>query len=166
MIKRFYILFILILAGILAGIFVIGNIIHQETINAKLYVIDKSMQRLIPIDCQFDSKSLEQSANEVVRKLIEGMDYNPKVMRVIPNVKNCMSVRVIDTTAVVNIDDDILDDLPDNRNHEILLLYQIVNSLTSLDGINTVEFLFDGEKRKDIFGGIDMRETFIPDYYL
>ncbi len=59
-----------------------------------------------------------------------------------------------------------------NKNHisnatlsdELLIIYSAVNSLTSSGDIITVDFLIDGESQKDLYGYIDMRETFIPDY--
>ena len=42
----------------------------------------------------------------------------------------------------------------------------IVNSLTSIDGIVKVKFTIDGKPQKNFKGFIDMREAFIPDYYV
>ena len=47
---------------------------------------------------------------------------------------------------------------------ELLTIYSAVNSLTSSGDIITVEFLIDGASQRDLYGYIDMRETFIPDY--
>ena len=77
-----------------------------------------------------------------------------------------MSVRVKNNTAYVNLKDEFIENMPDNKNHELLMLYSIVNSLTSIDGIDTVKFLFEGEEKKETIAGIDMREVFIPDYYM
>ena len=38
--------------------------------------------------------------------------------------------------------------------------------LTGLDGIVNVRFTIDGKRQKDFKGYIDMRETFIPDYFI
>ena len=48
----------------------------------------------------------------------------------------------------------------------MLIVYQIVNSLTSIDGIDNVRFTVDGKVKKEYAGFIDMRETFIPDYFV
>ena len=48
----------------------------------------------------------------------------------------------------------------------MLMVYSIVNSLTEIDGIVNVRFTIDGRVQKDFVGYLDMRETFIPDYFV
>ena len=53
-----------------------------------------------------------------------------------------------------------------NRDLEYLFVYQIVNSLTSIEGIDAVNFKIDGKIQKKFKGFVDMREVFVPDYFM
>ena len=61
---------------------------------------------------------------------------------------------------------EIADMNPVGRECELTTVYRSVNSLTGLDGIVNVRFTIDGKRQKDFKGYIDMRETFIPDYFI
>ena len=157
----------LILAIIVITVFVSNfQYAKKETINAKLYYVDHSVLRLIPVNYNIYSEKKENACKEILKKLVNGEDNNHKILRVIPNIKNSADVKVKKNTAVVNLKEEFLNNFTDNKNHQLLAIYSIVNSLTSVDGIDTVQFLIDGEVKKIFFAGIDMRETFIPDYYI
>ena len=47
---------------------------------------------------------------------------------------------------------------------EELVVSQLVNSVSSVEGISRVKFLFDGKEKKKFIGEMDMREAFVPDY--
>ena len=162
--KAFKVLGIGILAVVISGNAIIKS--NFKPIFAEIYYVDHTMLRLIPIDIDLGYTTVNLGAKKMLNRLIEGQDENRKILRVIPNKNNCMSVDVKDRTAYVNLKHSLLDNLSDNRNHELLFLYQIVNSLTSIEGIDTVKFLIDGEDKKEFIAGIDMREYFIPDYYI
>ena len=162
---------VVILAVLAIAVISSGNIVNfkredARKMHSKIYYVDRSMHRLIPMDYEIDSGSVNTGAKKIIKKLIEGQDYNPKILRVIPEIESGMSVNVKKGTAYVDLDEQFCKNLPDNKNLELLMLYSIVNSLTSIDGIDTVRFLFDGEVKKEYIGGIDMREFFIPDYYM
>ncbi len=157
-------LLIIILSVILCGSILIKRDI--KNINAKIYYIDHSMLRLVPMDINLGKISKERAAKLLVKKLIEGRDNNPKILRVIPNEEKCISVEVKDKTALVNFEDSFIKNKPVNKTHGILMIYSIVNSLTSIEGIDTVKFYVDGKSKKDFILGLDFREVFIPDYYM
>ena len=157
-------IFIIVLALILCG-----NILIQrdiKNINAQIYYVDHSMLRLIPINLNLGKTTTKNAANLIVDKLIEGNDKNPKILRVIPSKVKCMSVKLKNKTAIVNLKKDCIKNKPENKIHGLLAVYSIVNSLTSIEGIDTVQFRIDGKEDKGFVSGLDMRETFIPDYYL
>ncbi len=155
---------VIILALILCGYILIKGDIKD--INAQIYYVDHSMLRLIPIDINLGKKTTKGAAEEMIEKLIEGRDENSKILRVIPFEKKCMSVKIKDKTAIVDIKKTFIKNKPENRIHGLLAIYSIVNSLTSIEGIDTVKFYINGKEDKGFVSGLDMRETFIPDYYL
>lgn len=158
---------LIILAVALCAFFAVSGYAKKDDgQTAELYFVDSSMQRLIPSDFEIDTSDPEKAAEKVIDELISGRDENPKIMRIIPNIKDGLSVKVEDETAYVNMTGEFVNAHSDLRQHELLTIYQIVNSLTSLDGIVTVKFTIDNEVKKDFKGFCDMRETFIPDYYI
>lgn len=148
--------------------FLCGNIMTKrdtKNIDAKIYYVDHSMLRLIPIDVNFSKTTKKKAAEKMIEKIIDGRDENSKILRVIPNKKGCMSVEVKKNTAVVDIKESFLKEQPENKVHGLLAIYSVVNSLCSIEGIDTVKFFVDGKSEKGFVSGLDMRETFIPDYY-
>ena len=162
--KIFSTMLIVFLVVVLCGSILIKRDI--KNIRAQIYYIDHSMLRLIPVDINLGKVSKERAAKLMIEKLIEGKDENSKILRVIPDEKDCISVSVDKRTAVVNFNKVFIKNKPVNKTHGILMIYSIVNSLTSIDGIDTVKFYVDQKQQKDFIKGIDMREVFIPDYYM
>lgn len=132
----------------------------------KLYYVDSSMQRLIPTSASIKASNPDTAAKEALDMLVNGMKNNPKIMRIMPDVKKGLTVRVKNKTAYVNMSSEFVSEHSDARQHELLTIYSIVNSLTSIDGIVNVKFTIDNKEQKDFKGFCDMRETFIPDYYV
>ena len=160
---------IFILGLIIVSLILSGNRIARQNFkefDAKIYYIDHSMLRLIPVKFEAGKTTTEGACKKVVEELIEGQDYNKRILRIIPDIPGCITVNVKRNTAIVNLKKDFILNLSDNKNHELLCIYSIVNSLTSIEGIDNVKFIFDGKEKKIYIGGIDMRETFIPDYYI
>lgn len=138
----------------------------KERYSARLYFVDASMQRLIPTEFTINAKNADKAAKAVVSELISGRDNNKKILRLIPDIKDGLSVKVKGNTAYVNMSDAFVKQHSDARPHELLTIYSIVNSLTSIDGIVNVKFTIDNKIQRDFKGFCDMRETFIPDYYI
>ncbi len=157
------ILFVLILV-VSFGTVIVSTAQQPETVNVKLYFADAGMMRLVPSNAVICRTDTEHEARAVINALIAGRDNNPKIKRLIPDEKKCMSVRVRDNIAIVDIKQKMIDAHPDDKNSEILTVYQIVNSLTSIEDITSVRFTVNGTPQKNFMGHIDMRETFIPDY--
>lgn len=160
-----HIAFALILAAAL-GIVVIARGVKAQTEEVKLYFVDAEMLRLIPVSTTIPKSNTQKMAQCVVDELIEGRDDNPKIRRIIPKEKRCMTVKVKDRIAYVDIKKSMVEGHPDGRDLEMLTVYSVVNSLTGLDGIVNVRFTIDGQVQKDFKGYLDMRETFIPDYFV
>lgn len=161
---RYAAFFSILIAAISVSVYARGAKVN--TVTARLYFVDAEMLRLIPVEMQFPETQPQRMAQRVLSELIKGRDDNPKIRRIIPNVKRGMTVKVRDGCAFVDIKSEIKENHPDGRDLEILTIYQIVNSLTEIDGIQTVRFTVDGEITRNFMGHIDMRETFVPDYFV
>ena len=138
----------------------------KQIVGTQIYYIDSQMLRLVSVDFENNQNTVQKQAEAVISGLIEGADYNTKIKRMIPKNSDCLSVRVEKNKAYVDISGESIGSFPDGRVAENLIVYQIVNSLTSIDGIDAVRFTIDGVAQKKFKGFIDMRETFIPDYYI
>ena len=125
-----------------------------------IYYVDAEINRLLPYDDEIPDADTEHMAAAAVEKLIKGRDDNDKIRRLIPKDKDCISTRTDGNTVYVDLSSKITEDLPFSRDIEKLLIYQIVDTLTSLKGVRFVRFTVDGEVRKDFMGYYDMRETY------
>ncbi len=141
-----------------------GNGGDREYVTAQIYVVDASLICLISLDCDLVENDTSVMASEMLTKLIDGFDDNRKIRRIMPEKRQAMSVKVEGRTAFVNLRTKYFEQLPQNKEFEQLFIYQTVNSLTSIDGIDYVRFTVDGEVRKKFAGFFDMREIFSPDY--
>lgn len=157
---------LIVLAIVIISIIISGNMLNlnKKSYDTKIYYVDHSMLRLIPTDYKVLSAGNEDACKNIIEKLIEGQDFNKNILRVIPNKKGCIDVDVKGNTAYVNLKKEYLENLSDNNHHKKLSLYSIVNSITSVEGIDCVKFLIDGENKKEYIADIDMREIFIPHY--
>lgn len=160
--KIFVICGILICAILIAS----GYYRHANSMTVQLYFVDSSMQRLIASDFTVKTEDKEKAAKKVIRELLAGRDNNPKILRLMPNIKDGLTVRVKGQTAYVNMTGAFVASHSGSRQHEVLTIYSIVNSLASVKGIVNVKFTIDHKEQKNFKGFCDMRETFIPDYYV
>lgn len=160
-----HVLFFVILAAAF-GIAVISKGIKTEVTEIKMYFVDAEMMRLIPVRTSIPEMSAERTAKRALELLIEGHDDNPKIRRIIPDKKNCMTVKVKNEIAIVDIKKEMLEERLEGRDIELLAVYSIVNTLTGIDGITNVKFTIEGKTQRDFMGYLDMRETFIPDYFV
>lgn len=130
----------------------------------RLYFTDSQILKLLPMRVQIPKLDAEEQAKYVLKLLIDGDDDNLKIKRTIPDIKGCMSVYVKNEIAYVDIKQSVIENHAEGRDIELLTVYSIVNSLTSIEGIHNVRFTICGKKQKAFMGYLDMRETFIPDY--
>jgi len=163
--KKLILLFLVCLT--LIGFFVYGPGRNIPASNGagkcQLYFVDKQLHCLVPTAFSADTTP-EKTAKKMVAELLSGRDKNTAILRIIPNVRDGITVRTSGETAYVNISSELSKDINRNAENEKLFIYQIVNSLTSVEGIQYVRFTIDGEVRQDFLGFLDMREIFAPNY--
>ena len=164
--KKFRVIYFIYLVIITIAGFTPAKEVNANKEKVFLYFVDRQIMRLIPVEHYINSGDASKCAQQVINELIKGRDYNDNIRRIVPNNKNVLGVKVEKGVATVNIDTKYLSDIKDGRFIEELFVYQIVNSLSSVNGVKRVKFLIDGELQKDLFGYLDMREAFIPDYYI
>jgi len=159
-------IFSILLICLLAGFFIFAK--GQASTKAdecRIYFVDRQLHRLIPLPFS-PSRTPEKTAKEMVSSLIAGKDSNPEILRLFPSIQNSIKVQVSGNTAYVNLLGELTSHINKNAETEKLFIYQIVNSLTSIDGIDYVRFTIDSEVKKQFLGFLDMREIFTADYYM
>jgi len=128
--------------------------------NTTVYYIDSELLMLIGVPTYCDGENNQSVAENILLKLREGQDYNRKIKRQIPDIDNGMTVKISDNTAFVNLSPEFVEKHAEGRIPEKLTVYQIVNSLTSIDGIEYVRFTINNKESKCFKGFIDMRGVF------
>lgn len=157
---RKLVFFMIILAG--ATLFVVSCSRSEDVprANAEIYFVDARLNRLLPYTDSIIDAEPEDMARDALNKLIAGRDSSDNIRRIIPNIKDSVTVRVKDNVAYVDITSDIKKEMHYSRDIEKLFVYQIVNTLTSIKGIRFVRFTVDGAIHKEFLGFYDMRDVY------
>lgn len=157
---RRFIFFMIILSGIICFVIACSRSDEVPTVNTDIYFVDAELTRLLPYNDEIIDADVQHMAEDAISKLIEGRDENDKIRRLLPNNKKCITVRVEGNIAYTDILSSSVEALPKSRDIEKLVIYQIVNTLTSIRGIRFVKFTVDGDVRENLMGFYDMRETY------
>lgn len=131
--------------------------------SCQVYFVDRQLHRLIPTFIS-PEKTVEATAKKIVSEIIEGRDSNSAILRIIPKSEDIISVEVSGEVAQVNLSGELISKINKSRDTERLFVYQLVNSLLSVNGIENVAFTIDGKSQKDFLGFLDMRGLFTADY--
>lgn len=133
--------------GIISGLDVANGpqdtaVAAKETVT--LYFPDKEGTHLVP-----ERREIElQASISVERLIISGLAKGPdneELVQIIPSDINLISIETNDGVCFVNISGDFVDKIQSGSSSTTMALYSIVNSLTELDGINSVQILIDGK---------------------
>ena len=156
--------FMIIITGIVCFAIACARSDEVRKTETELYFADAEINRLLPYSVEITDADSEHMARSALELLIKGRDNNEKIRRLLPDDKDCASVRVEGQTAYVDLSSDIASELPMSRDIEKMLIYQIVDTMTRIKGIRFVRFTVDGTVKKDFMGFYDMRETFCYTY--
>lgn len=72
-------------------------------------------------------------------------------------------VRIVGTTAVVNLSKEFVEKHPGGSTGELLTVYSIVNTLTAIEGIDQVQFNIEGKVVDEFKGHLDFSKPFKAD---
>lgn len=151
-----------VLMCIFAAIFcaVYGHAAPKDE-SVTVYFLDRRMHTLVPVEYTVKASSSVKTANKII-SILENKKSD-EVINLLPPDSG-VSVKQEKNTAVVNIPTDCKFPLNSSYENERLFVYQLVNSLTSIDGIDYVKFTVQGKSVKKLLGFLDMREIFTADY--
>lgn len=161
--KTFSILLICLLTAFFIYDYGQAQNLKNNTKNCSIYFVDRQLHRLVPLP--FSSlKTPEKTANAMVSNIIDGKATNSEILRLFPRLEDSISVDISGNTAHINLLGKLSSHMNKNAETETLFIYQIVNSLTSIDGIDYVQFTIDNKVQKHFLGFLDMREIFTANY--
>jgi spore germination protein GerM len=114
------------------------------------------------IDSCADSADCVES---VVGELINGPlgDLSPTL----PDTTSVNAVQVNGDLAMVDLDEEMIKDLPGGSNAEMMAIYSIIDSIAvNFPRIKQVKLLFNGKTVDTLKGHLDLRMPLAPDYTL
>ena len=149
---------VIMLYGIMVMVSSCSRVSDVAKTTVRLYFVDSELSRLLPYEAEIAEGDPGQMAQAAMDKLTEGRDDNKKIRRLLPRKR--LWVRVSGDVAYVDLPSDIAEAVPQSRDIERLIIYQITDTLTDLKGIRFVRFTVDGEERKELMGFFDMREAY------
>jgi germination protein M len=103
-------------------------------------------------------------AYQVTAALIGG-PQSDKLTNSIPKGTKLLSLRLLRDVAYVDLSEEFSTNIVDKR-QEVLALYSIVNTLTSLPGVERVQILIAGRRRDTLHGNISIRNPLEADHSL
>ncbi len=129
-------------SGDIANGFQDKAVVDKETV--VLYFPDENGEYLVP-----ERREIElQASISVERVIISELAKGPAtegLVRVIPSDVNLISIETTDGVCFVNLSGDFVSSVASSSASTTMALYSIVNSLTELDGISSVQVLIDGK---------------------
>ncbi len=136
----------------------------------KLYFIN-DQGKLAPetryIDNTEVAKGNENIATVLVKELINGPAKGSLLTGTIPQeTKVHSNVTIKSGTATVDLTKEFIDKHKGGKKNEQLTLYSIVNTLTEIKDINTVQFKIDGKVKKEFKGSYQLDVAFPRSAYL
>ncbi len=139
---------------------------HQTQQNIVLCYASEGYDKLVAVDATADYNGSTTLEKIIMDQLIEGpsniSNLNQTLYSVIPKGTVCNSIVTIDYCCYVDLSSEFLQKM-DNVDDEIII-YSIVNSLTSLPAVNKVKFTIDGEEVSN-YGTVDNFDQYFETNY-
>lgn len=134
-----------------------------------LYLADKDSDLLLEV-----SRSMEQEKTwsaylrvlEIIKGPLAGDPANARpIMLYGVSAQDILSVEVYEDIAYVNLSQNFKDAYAEvSSKTEMQLIYAIVNTVTSMDGINKVQFLIEGKQTEKFAGYLCLSDPFLKNY--
>jgi len=137
----------------------------------QLYFISEPENKLSPetryINNSESSKGNEYLATAILKELIKGPAKGSLLQASIPQGTTVhTNVTIKDGTATVDLSKEFIDKHPGGKKNEQLTLYSIVNTLTEIKDIKSVQFRIDGVVKKEFKGSFQIDKAYPRSAYL
>ena len=131
------------------------NPLPEDKLEIILYYPNDEMEFLLP-EIRVISKTNEKVEELVISELLKGTTKKSLKTIISSNVKP-LSVEIIDGIAYVSLSSNILD-REYSEKEEAFVVYSIVNTLTSIQGVEKVQILIDGKSKDVLYKHYSIRE--------
>ena len=131
------------------------NPLPEDKLEIILYYPNDEMEFLLP-EIRVISKTNKKIEELVVAELLKGTTKKSLKTIISNNVKP-LSIEIIDGTAYVSLSSNILD-REYSEKEEAFVVYSIVNTLTSIQGVEKVQILIDGKSKDVLYKHYSIRE--------
>ncbi len=137
--------------------------------SAPIYFTDKNSDLLLVVQHSMEQAST-WSAKQRILEILRGPLSSDTasawpVITTGVTQDDILSVQTYNDTVYVNLSQNFKEACDDlSAKNEMLLVYSIVNTLTSMDGINKVQFLIEGEQIDELSGTLCMSDPFLKNY--
>ncbi len=124
-----------------------GTPVPGEIITVTLYFSDSQAMYLVGEKRDVIVNEGEKPETVVIRELLKGPKTDD-LWDAIPEGTKLLSVNTKDGLCTIDLSNEFVDNSPGGTASERMAIYSVVNSLTSLDKVNKVQFLINGKKRE------------------
>lgn len=114
---------------------------------ATLYFSDSQAMYLVGEKRDVTVNDGDKPEAAVIRELLKGPKTDD-LWDAIPEGTKLLSVNTKNGLCTVDLSSEFVDNSPGGTASERMAIYSVVNSLTSLEGVNKVQFLINGKKRE------------------
>ncbi|MCH5212876.1 MAG: GerMN domain-containing protein [Oscillospiraceae bacterium] len=127
----------------------------SEMKDVVLYFADKSGKQLVREERNIKITDLRPVEEYIINELIKGTNTG-SLQSLLSKKTTLISVDIENNICYLNFKSDFIKNNSGSAEHERLVIYSIVNSLTEMSNIARVQFYMDG-KRVDKFGSVDIK---------
>lgn len=131
------------------------NPLPEDKLEIILYYPNDEMEFLLP-EIRVISKTNKKIEELVVAELLKGTTKKSLKTIISTNVK-LLSIDIIDETAYVSLSSNILD-REYSEKEEAFVVYSIVNTLASIQGVEKVQIFVDGKSKDVLYKHYSIRE--------
>ena len=133
---------------------------QEKTVEVVLYFSGEDAMKLRTEKRMVNYETYKQNPQKVIiEELIKG-PLASNLYSIIPNGTKLLSAEVKDRKVIVDLSKEFVDNHVGGSSGEIITIYGIVNSLTELKDIDSVEFKVEGESREEFKGHLIFNEPF------
>lgn len=129
-----------------------------NTVSVELYFSDLMGMYLVSETRVIEVKQSESIESQIMEQLILG-PKGETLFSTIPSETKIKNIKTEEGICYVDLSNEFSTKHSGGSSAEILTIYSIVNSLTSLENVDSVQFLIEGEK-VNTFGQLDISKPF------
>lgn len=124
----------------------------STSVKVTVYFPTSDATGLVPVE-----RTVTATANQdIIRALFKEFSTPPSgLVAPLPKGTELLDVKIKDGIATLNLSKNFKNNFEGGATGEQMVLYSIVNSLTSLPDVKSVEFLLEGEQTVAILGSLD-----------